>query len=164
MGSKEENAKSIEYEYPQHELELPSYWISKYLVTVAQFRAFAEATNYKFLFWQNNTIADRPIVNVNWYDAISYCEWLDRLLSAISKKSLAKNNPLWQGLADEKLHVTLPSEDLNGKKQLEEQMLGFTPGEESLTRKRPTVAKQALVLQVQLAVFQTGPIHTGSWI
>ncbi len=105
MGSDE-----YDRERPLHELDLPDdYWLAKYPVTVAQFRAFVEATKYNFDRWQFNPVANHPVVAVRWYDALAYCQWLDEQLSVISRQAPG-NDPFWQGLAQGKLHVGLPSE------------------------------------------------------
>jgi hypothetical protein len=49
MGSdKEQEPQAYNDELPQHEVTLPGYWIGRYPVTVAQFRAFVEASGH----WQ----------------------------------------------------------------------------------------------------------------
>jgi len=112
MGSGENDKQARDNEKPQHELDLPEFWMAKYPVTVAQFRAFVEATNYSFKYWQHNPVATRPIVSVTWYDALEYTKWLDGKLRHHAEKQIAVGNkhPLWQGLAEGKLHLTLPSE------------------------------------------------------
>ena len=49
-------------EKPQHEVTLPDFWMAKYPVTVAQFRAFTEATKYSFEHWQYNNTATNPLL------------------------------------------------------------------------------------------------------
>jgi formylglycine-generating enzyme len=62
---------------PPHSVTLSSFKISKYEVTVAQYRAFCLSTgnqmpNEPVWGWIDN----HPIVNVNHYDAVAYCDWL----------------------------------------------------------------------------------------
>jgi formylglycine-generating enzyme required for sulfatase activity len=64
-------------ECPQHRVRLPGYWIGRFPVTVAQFRAFAEASGY------HPTDAgslvgpgDHPVTIVTWHDGLAYCRWL----------------------------------------------------------------------------------------
>ncbi|MEI7832548.1 MAG: SUMF1/EgtB/PvdO family nonheme iron enzyme [bacterium] len=60
-----------------HPVMLPTYYISKYPVTVAQFRVFVESDKRqvkkrRYLIGKGN----HPVVNVSWYDALDYCKWL----------------------------------------------------------------------------------------
>ncbi len=112
MGSDDKDKQADDDEKPQHEVELPEYWMAKYPVTVAQFRAFTEATKYKFDRWGDNQISTHPAVSVNWYDALEYSKWLDSELRKVAKEKLqaGEQNPFWQGMAEGKLQVTLPSE------------------------------------------------------
>src|SRR5262245_28685646 len=64
----------------QGSVELGEYYIGRYEVTVAQFRAFVAATGYKF---PPNVLREpptRPIARVRWTDALAYARWLDRQL------------------------------------------------------------------------------------
>jgi formylglycine-generating enzyme required for sulfatase activity len=112
MGSDDRDEDAGADEKPQHEMSLPDFWMSKYPVTVAQFRAFTETAKYSFDNWRWNQIFSCPIVYVSWYDALEYTKWLDKELRQYAEDRLkaGKKNPLWQGLAEGKLYVTLPSE------------------------------------------------------
>ncbi|MFI5385619.1 MAG: formylglycine-generating enzyme family protein [Fimbriimonadales bacterium] len=63
---------------PVRKVYLDSYWIGKNDVTVAQFRAFCLATDYKF-DWTNMPYGSRwlnyPMDNVTWFDARAFCKW-----------------------------------------------------------------------------------------
>jgi len=60
-------------ETPLHKVTLPGYWIGRYPVTVALFRAFVQASEYQpaeELCLQGQD--DHPVVYVTWYDAGSF--------------------------------------------------------------------------------------------
>lgn len=90
-------------EVPVHEVQVGDFFLSKYEVTVGQFRRFVEATGYKTvaetsggvrptpeLLAQDKTLHpcwkahwfkqsdNEPVVWVAWEDAIVYCNWLSR--------------------------------------------------------------------------------------
>jgi formylglycine-generating enzyme required for sulfatase activity len=67
----------LDNEKPFHEVDLSTFYIARYPVTVAQFRAFAEESKSQPGNLDNlNGIPNHPIVNVTWYSAIDYCNWL----------------------------------------------------------------------------------------
>ena len=73
--SKEESVD--EDELPQHEVELPTFRLAKTETTFWQFSLFAQATGRAIPpapSWGKN--GDHPVVNVNWYDAVEYANWL----------------------------------------------------------------------------------------
>lgn len=68
-------------EQPTHLIRLSEFYIGKTEVTVAQYRKYCEETGVSMpkepsWGWKDND----PIVNVNWYDAINYCDWLSEKL------------------------------------------------------------------------------------
>ncbi len=88
MGS----TKGYDDEKPVHKVTLSDFYISKYEITVKQYREFCKATGHKFpntpdpswyeehentpqWQWHDN----HPIVNVSWYDAMEYCKWLSKV-------------------------------------------------------------------------------------
>lgn len=72
---------------PVHRVNLDAYYIGKFEVTNAQFRAFCEATGHPYpgAEWSpdgETSLADLkeksdyPVVGINWEDAVAYCQWL----------------------------------------------------------------------------------------
>ncbi len=78
LGGKRE---VYEAEAPQHEVALPEYYIARYPVTVAQWRAYLEDTGRKPK--DDNSLRDpanHPVRFVTWYEAVAYCAWLTERL------------------------------------------------------------------------------------
>jgi formylglycine-generating enzyme required for sulfatase activity len=78
MGSaKSKDPNAWNDELPQHQVTLPGYWIGKYLVTVAQFRAFVKESGYDL---RRRSGLERPeyhpMTFIDWHDAMAYCRWL----------------------------------------------------------------------------------------
>ena len=73
-------------ETPKHAVYLDAYYISKYPVTNAQYRAFVEATAHKPPYdterkqsiWEQPAFSDpqQPVVGVTWFDAAAFCDWV----------------------------------------------------------------------------------------
>jgi len=79
MGSdKKRDRYANDEKLPQHTVTLSAYAISRYPVTVAQFRVFIEESGYQTdEDWEDeNQHGNHPAVNVSWHDATAYCEWL----------------------------------------------------------------------------------------
>ena len=90
-------------EKPVHEVQLDAFYISKYEVTVGEFRIFADATGFKssaetdgevkateemlksghkpFPNWKEHWFKqeeNHPAIWIAWEDAVAYCNWLSR--------------------------------------------------------------------------------------
>lgn len=63
-------------EQPRRIIVLSPFWIGKTEVTVAQFRAFAEATGTAMPEQPSWSGDDYPVVNVTWDEAQAFCRWL----------------------------------------------------------------------------------------
>ncbi len=64
----------------QGSLDLPAFFLGRFEVTVAQFRAFVDATGFgtdDAALWGPPT---HPVTSVSWPDALAYCRWLDATL------------------------------------------------------------------------------------
>lgn len=90
---------------PQEVVELPTYYIGRYEVTVAQFRAFVQATGHNADPAALQGPLDHPVTNVSWPDALAYARWLDGQLRASSETPPAVARWLAGGGS-----VSLPSE------------------------------------------------------
>ena len=66
----------------QELVEIPSFYISRYEVTVAQFRAFVEETGFNVDTQALQEPPDHPVVAVSWPDALAYSRWLETTLRA----------------------------------------------------------------------------------
>jgi formylglycine-generating enzyme required for sulfatase activity/energy-coupling factor transporter ATP-binding protein EcfA2 len=118
MGSDPEHDQdAYEDEQPQHEVTFPSYYIARYPVTVAQFQAFVEYSDYEgFDRDALRDPANRPVRWLNWYDARAYTEWLQEQLVTVGDEKIGRGDlsleerTFWQGLRAGTLRVGLPSE------------------------------------------------------
>ena len=118
MGTREEDIPALmeqfgeqrdwyEREVPQHELTLPTYYIARYPVTAAQFRAFVEGSGYELKDADAlGGLDNHPMVYVSWHDALEYCDWLTERLRTWE----GTPDPLATLLREEGWVVALPSE------------------------------------------------------
>jgi formylglycine-generating enzyme required for sulfatase activity len=80
-------------EYPRHEVFLDAYYIDKFEVTNGQYLEFVRTTGHRTpqhpkdttrSLWKDammpESVADRPVINVDWYDADAYCRWAGKRL------------------------------------------------------------------------------------
>ena len=72
-------------ESPVREIDLPAFRMAAYPTTNRQYRRFCDETGYPRPEdppgWERyfEDYPDRPVVNVRWSDAPSYCNWLSKL-------------------------------------------------------------------------------------
>ena len=78
MGSSETSFSSSAYdESPSHSVEISTFYLGRFEVSVKEYRAFRKAMGKSI---ENQPLEcsedDCPIVNISWEDANAYCEWL----------------------------------------------------------------------------------------
>ena len=82
------NWEGFRRERPQHEVTVPSFFMGKYPITQAQWKAIASRTDLKVkqdldfnpaCFKDRPNSDRRPVEQVNWYDAIEFCARLSKL-------------------------------------------------------------------------------------
>ena len=113
MGSDpRQDRQSSDNEQPQHSVTLPTYYIARFPVTVAQFGAFAESTGYTP--GDMDSLRDaptRPVRWITWHEALRYCDWLTATLRAWPGTPEPLATLLRSGdQAGRPWRVTLPSE------------------------------------------------------
>lgn len=99
-------------------VEVPAFQIAKYPVTNAQFATFMEAGGYHQKRWwtdegwmqreeegwkepgrwqdQERNSAEQPVIEVSWYEAIAFCQWLSEVSS---EKIILPTEAQWQRAA-----------------------------------------------------------------
>jgi formylglycine-generating enzyme required for sulfatase activity len=90
---------------PEGTVDVRRFYLAKYEVTVAQFRAFVAATGYKVDARALQAPPTYPVAFVSWPDALAYCRWADARL-----RSWKGTPPPLQQLLREGFRVSLPNE------------------------------------------------------
>jgi len=67
-----------EDEQPVHWVSINKFAIGRYEVTFAEYDKFAEATGREKPDDKGWGRGNRPVINVSWYDAMAYTEWLSQ--------------------------------------------------------------------------------------
>ncbi|MGF1520660.1 MAG: formylglycine-generating enzyme family protein [Nodosilinea sp.] len=79
MGSPEDELERLEREGPQHEVTLSQFFMGKYPITQAQWRAVAALPQVEREIKANPSRFEgdlRPVEQVSWYDAVEFCDRL----------------------------------------------------------------------------------------
>jgi formylglycine-generating enzyme required for sulfatase activity len=64
----------------QGAVDVPAFYIGRFEVTIAQFRAFVETSGFKVDEKALRGTPDHPVAFVSWPDALAYCRWLEQRL------------------------------------------------------------------------------------
>ncbi len=97
-------------EYPRHVIEVTDFYMDKYEVTNGRYLEFVKTTNHRVPqnpknptrnLWEGigipASLADRPVINVDWADADAYCRWAGRRLPREAEwEKAAKGNNDWR--------------------------------------------------------------------
>jgi formylglycine-generating enzyme required for sulfatase activity len=84
------------------------FYITRYPVTVAQYRAFVESTEFEI--GDADALCDphsRPVRYVSWHEARAYCEWLHEMLAT---SPLLEHGDIVRLVRDHGWRVGLPNE------------------------------------------------------
>jgi formylglycine-generating enzyme required for sulfatase activity len=82
MGSPKDEVDRLDWESPQHEVRVASFLMAKYPITQAQWRVVANLPKVKVDLNSDpsNFKGDnRPVEQVNWHEAVEFCDRLSRL-------------------------------------------------------------------------------------
>jgi formylglycine-generating enzyme required for sulfatase activity len=72
LGSDASDPESYEDERPQRKVRIEGFWLAKNNATVGQYRKFAVETGRPV---RTNDPDDYPVTEVDWHDAVAYCDW-----------------------------------------------------------------------------------------
>ncbi|WP_353931992.1 SUMF1/EgtB/PvdO family nonheme iron enzyme [Okeanomitos corallinicola TIOX110] len=72
MGSPENESGRKDWQSPQHQVTVPSFFMGKYPVTQAQYQTIMGTNPSRFKG------SNRPVERVNWNDAVAFCEKLSQ--------------------------------------------------------------------------------------
>ena len=86
-------------------LELPTYYIGRFEVTVAQMRSFVQATGYPIDGQALSGAPGHPATFISWPDALAYSRWLDEIL-----RTSPDTPEVLSTLLEDGGQVTLPTE------------------------------------------------------
>lgn len=76
MGSDHYTARDPEK--PVHEVTVGSFYMSRYEVTFAEFDRYCKDTGRSKPHDWGRGRGNKPVSSVNWFDAVSYCNWLSK--------------------------------------------------------------------------------------
>jgi formylglycine-generating enzyme required for sulfatase activity len=86
------DGESFDDEHPQRKVFLSAFWIDRFEVTNEAYERFVRQTGHRIpenanpaaTLWENRApiagIADHPVINIGWDDAVDYCRWAGKRL------------------------------------------------------------------------------------
>jgi formylglycine-generating enzyme required for sulfatase activity len=84
-------------EQPGHSVRLEPYWIDAYEVSNSQYRKCVETgacdPPSRDTYFGDHTFDDHPVVYVNWYQAVEYCDWAVARLPTEAELEYATRGP-----------------------------------------------------------------------
>jgi formylglycine-generating enzyme required for sulfatase activity len=89
----------------QGSVNLPTYYVSRFETTVAQFNEFLVSTGFQTQASIAGLATNLPVTNITWPEALAYARWLEEQMRQSSQTPAVLRQLLNDGG-----HVTLPSE------------------------------------------------------
>jgi formylglycine-generating enzyme required for sulfatase activity len=81
-----------EHDETPHSVTVGDFYISKYETSFEEYDAFCTATGREKPSDSGWGRGQRPVINVDWYDAIEYCNWRSRKEGLAECYTIDKNN------------------------------------------------------------------------
>jgi formylglycine-generating enzyme required for sulfatase activity len=79
MGSPEDEEYREDDEVQHHVVIQEPFWFGQYHVTFREYDLFCKANNRPLPDDAGWGRGYRPVINVSWYDAMDYCQWLSEV-------------------------------------------------------------------------------------
>ncbi|MCX7112725.1 MAG: SUMF1/EgtB/PvdO family nonheme iron enzyme [Proteobacteria bacterium] len=108
VGISQDSRKNYQDEMNDQPTPTREFYIARYPVTVAQFRAFVETTEFEL--GNEKALRDpdnRPVRYVSWHEALEYCRWLNGVLQTSTDFASCE---LAEKVRSGHWQVTLPNE------------------------------------------------------
>jgi len=92
------SALSDDYHVATHQIQLPGFWIDKFLVTNAQYKTFVDSTGQPVpASWSEGSFpagyANHPVTGLTWNDAAAFCAWVNKRLPREAEWEVAGRGP-----------------------------------------------------------------------
>jgi formylglycine-generating enzyme required for sulfatase activity len=105
MGAEARDPLAFDNERWQGTVDVPGFYMARFEVTVAQFRAFVDATRFKVDEQALRGPPNHPVAYISWPDALAYCRWIEQRL-----REWAGTPPRLRALVRDGWRVSLPTE------------------------------------------------------
>ncbi len=103
-GTFQMGSNDYDSEKPIHPVTVQDFWVGKYPITFEQYDQFCVATKKDKPDDEGWGRGNRPVIHVNWHDALEFCQWLSekegqpyRLLSEAEWEYAARGSQKSQG-------------------------------------------------------------------